>query len=143
MQAESRAYAATRVFEMESAEFILIVASFAVVLGWYLQNMFTGSEGLAGLLALVDDPETSKAGTRRKSYRIKERLARQPHELRDSDGVKTAAENAKPAFRMMDKNGRMRRRFRHQDDVRYRIKDKAAAYSPAPDGRDDSETNAA
>ena len=110
---------------MESIEFLLIVAIFAVVIIWYLRNAEAKSDGLLGLLALKDDPEIAKHG-RRPSYRIKDRTSRKPAGLRDSrEGKKTAA-----TYRKKSESDIMRRRFRRQDEARYRIKDKAAEYKP-------------
>ena len=110
--------------DLESLEFIALIASFAIVLFWYLQNEQGSSQGLRGLLAMVDDPDATKPEARRPSYRMKTRLARRAHELRDIDGVKDAAQNAKPAFRKAARAGRMRRKFRRQDEARYRVKDR-------------------
>ncbi|WP_425410422.1 hypothetical protein [Hyphococcus sp.] len=115
---------------MDTIEFLLIVAVFAVVIAWYLQNAEAGSEGLIGLLAVNDDPESAKTKNRR-AYRIKERAAHGKASMRDIRAeknqkaayrVKGGAENADPE--------RMRQRFRRQDEARYRVKDTAANYKP-------------
>ena len=114
---------------MDSLEFILIVAVFAVVLRWYLKNADAKSEGLLGLLALKDDPAAAKA-TRRKSYRIKARIRGSASGLadsRDADAPKT--------YRTQEEGERMRRRYRRQDEARYRVKDLAAGYDRGKDLR--------
>lgn len=107
---------------MDSLEFILIVAVFAVVLRWYLKNAEAKSEGLLGLLALKDDPEIAKAA-RRKSYRVKARARGGVAALADS-----RAEEPPKTYRTLEEGERMRRRFRRQDEARYRVKDLAAGY---------------
>lgn len=109
---------------MDSLEFILIVAVFAVVLRWYLKNAEAKSDGLLGFLALKDDPATAKA-SRRKSYRMKVRARGGTAELADSredKGPKT--------YRTLEEGERMRRRYRRQDEARYRVKDKTAGFEP-------------
>ncbi len=114
---------------MEALEFIAILTVFAVVLVWYIHNVQTDSEGERGLLAIAADPETAKPGAPQSSYRMKTRLAMRAHERRDAEGVKTAAQ-ATPAYRVLDDGDRMRRKFRRQDESRYRAKDKTARYKP-------------
>lgn len=116
---------------MDVIEFLLIIAVFAMVLHWYLQNEGAKSDGLIGLLALHDDPDIAKRG-KRKSYRIKDRTARKPAGMHDS----RIEANAAPTYTEQDEDARMRRRFRRQDELRYRIKDKAAPYTPKPGDRD-------
>ncbi|GEM_PF-1466559 len=114
---------------MESLEFIGIIACGAVVVFWYFQNIRNDGAAERGLLALMEDPEDARRGGRRKSYRIKERLARRPHERPETQGAKTVTE-AKPAFRKLSHNARMRARFRRQDEARYKVKDKVAGRKP-------------
>lgn len=107
---------------MDSIEFILIIVVFTVILIWYLQNAEGASDGLIGLLALKDDPEVAKHG-RRKSYRIKDRKTVKPAPL------KIAGEPQSPsAYKTAEEAEHMRRRFRAQDEARYRVKDKAAGF---------------
>ncbi|MFC2951170.1 hypothetical protein ACFOOP_04475 [Marinicaulis aureus] len=113
---------------MDSIEFFLIVASFAVVIIWYLRNAEARSDGLLGLLALKDDPDLVKHG-RRPSYRLKDRTARKPAGLRDS----REAQKSVATYTQKDDDEAMRRRFRRQDEARYRVKDKAAKFKPAKD----------
>jgi len=113
---------------MDSIEFLLIVASFAVVIIWYLRNAEARSDGLLGLLALKDDPDLVKHG-RRPSYRLKDRTARKPAGLRDS----REAQKSVATYTQKDDDEAMRRRFRRQDEARYRVKDKAAKFKPAKD----------
>ena len=116
----------------ESLEFLTMIAVLAAVSLWYILNAETGSEGFRGLFAIADDPETAKPKGRRKSYRMKQRLARRAHERRDIEDAK-AVSSAKAAFRSKDHGDRMRRRFRRQDEARYRVKDRAASYRPKED----------
>ena len=116
---------------MDTLEFLLIVAVFAFVLFWYVQNEEAKSEGLIGLLAMLDDPEIAKHGPR-KSYRIKDRTARKPAGMRDS----REKETSDVTYRQADEDARMLRRFRRQDEARYRVKDKAARFTPNPGDRD-------
>ena len=108
---------------MDAVEFILIIAVFAVVLVWYLRNAEAGSEALLGLLALSDDPAAAK-GEKRRSYRIKPRVARKKAELHDSRVEPDAA----PSYRVRGDEERLR--FRRQDEARYKVKDKAAGFKP-------------
>ncbi len=114
---------------MEALEFVAILATFAVVLVWYLKNTAAGSDGERGLLALSQELEAAKPDAARASYRIKSRLAVRTHERRDAlDGERLEA--PAPAYRALGEADHMRRKFRFQDDARYRAKDKAARYSP-------------
>jgi len=103
---------------MDTIEFILIIAAFAAVLWWYVANARAKSDGLLGLLALQGDPEPASMKNR-KSYRIKKRPARGQAQLRDS----REAPQTDPTYRERDEAAAMRRRFRHQDEARYRVKD--------------------
>ncbi len=123
---------------MEALEFIAILATFAVALFWYIQNTEAGSDGARGLLAISSDPDAAGGAAARDpdspdatraSYRIKKRLAMRAHERRDAASAKTQSEAA-PAFRLLRENERMRRKFRRQDEARYRVKDKAAKHHP-------------
>ena len=109
---------------MDSLEFLLIVAVFAAILWWYLANVRAGSDGLVGLLALKDDPQPAKTA-KKKSYRIKDRPTRRAS-MRDSR-MEAPPKTYRP---LDDEAARMRRRFRRQDEARYRVKDKAAAFKP-------------
>lgn len=115
---------------MDSIEFILIVATFAVVIIWYFRNAEARSDGLLGFLALKDDPDIVKHG-RRPSYRLKDRTARKPAGLRDSREEKKAASTTTSTYVQKDDDEAARRRFRRQDEARYRVKDKAAKFKPA------------
>ncbi len=113
---------------MDTIEFLLIVAVFAAVLYWYLQNAEANSDGLIGFLALADDPEIAKHG-RRRSYRLKDRTARKPAGMRDS---REAVSNT-ITYTQANEDEQVRRRFRRQDEARYRVKDKAARFKPKPE----------
>ncbi|NOX94817.1 MAG: hypothetical protein GXP04_06875 [Alphaproteobacteria bacterium] len=105
----------------ESLEFIAIIAVFAVILFWYLQNIHAETQGTRGLLALSDDPETTQASPRRSAYRIKSRTARLGHDPRI---VNNASQMPSPVDHAPGNTTHMRRKFRRQDEVRYRVKDK-------------------
>lgn len=106
---------------MEALEFLLVIAAFAAVLVWYLRNEEAGADGLLGMLALRDDPDVSKTN-RRRSYRIIPRVAQRAHQRR-LDAVLPAASDGE----------HMRRRYRHQDEARYRVMDKASRYKNTGD----------
>lgn len=113
---------------MEALEFIAILTTFAIVLVWYIQNAAVDGDGACGLLALLQDPETSRPGAARASYRVKSRLAIRAHERRDAQEG-DASVTQTPAFRTLGEDDPMRRKFRLQDEARYRAKDKAARYT--------------
>ena len=113
---------------MDTIEFLVIVAAFAVVMFWYLKNAEAGSDGLVGLLALVDDPASAKSKKRR-AYRVKERPARKGPGMRDSRNETSAP----TTYKALNDEDRMRQRYRRQDEARYRVKDKAASFKPKPD----------
>lgn len=107
---------------METIEFILTMAAFGAVLFWYVVNVEAGADGARGLLALVAEPETGRHG-RRKSYREKPRAARKAAMARDI----LSTDHASPTY-VEKQAAAMRRRFRNQDEARYRVKDKASTY---------------
>ena len=80
------------------------------------------ADGDLGLLALkptaVEPPKKSRG-----RYRIKPRRAMRAAGARSIDDARTA-EGATPAYRVFDDTARARRRFRRQDEARYRVKDK-------------------
>jgi hypothetical protein len=114
---------------LEALVFIAILATFGVVLAWYLKNAAAGDDGARGFLALSPDPETADPDATRTSYRLKSRLAMRAHERREAQDGQAPPELA-PAFRALGERDRMRRKFRLQDEARYRAKDKAARYTP-------------
>lgn len=114
---------------METVQFLAILATFAAVLAWYLANAEAGSDGVKGLLALTDDPQTAKTGLKRRAYHMKSRLARRSGDLRETEAVK-AQSAATPAFHRPDETDRMRRRFRRQDEARYAVKDRKRPTRP-------------
>jgi hypothetical protein len=118
---------------MESLEFLLVLAVFAAVLSWYLRNEAADSDGHVGLLSLADDPDTAKPGAQRRSYRIKPRIAQRAHQRRMESLSGVGAETSKGAFRTASKDDRLLRRYRRQDEVRYRVKDKASRYKNTDD----------
>ncbi len=114
---------------MDSIEFIAILATFAAVLIWYLQNVQAAGHGEKGLLAIIEDPEHIKPAGQRRRYKIKPRLAHAKRDIRDARGIKNQI-SAIPAFNLLPVNEGMRRKFQRQDEARYRVKDKAASYKP-------------
>lgn len=109
---------------MDALEFVLIIAVFATILGWYLRNVSQGADGRLGLLALTAETEIISREEKRRSYRIKPRIAQRAHERRGGSRACKIADKAKPSYRRLDEGERMRRRFRRQDEARYRVKDK-------------------
>lgn len=114
---------------MEALVFIAILATFTVVLAWYLKNEAAGSDGARGLLALQQDPEVAGQDAPRASYRIKNRLAIRARERREAQHSDEQAILA-PAFHPLGETDRLRRKFRLQDEARYRTKDRTARYHP-------------
>lgn len=119
---------------MDGLEFIGVIATAAVVIVWYWRNADAGADGLRGLLALADDPESARPNARRRAYRIKSRIARRAHERRDADDARAGAKAAL-TFKPLGEAARMRRKFRRQDEARYRVMDKAAAHKPTAEKR--------
>ncbi len=110
---------------MESLEFIAVIAVALVVCGWYFLNEEKGGDGEIGLLALKPDQRPAPAKKKRGRYRIKPRAARRARDRASVDAVKSD-EGAKPAYRTIDAATRARRRFRRQDEIRYRVRDRLA-----------------
>jgi len=116
---------------VESLEFIGILVVGAIVAGWYFQNAEKGANGEFGILAVKPDrPAAPEEKTPR--YRIKPRRAIRARDLRSVESAK-AAEEAAPAYRVRTEAASMRRRFRRQDEARYRIKDKVTGEFVRPD----------
>ena len=107
---------------MENLEFIAVLSVGFIVAGWYLFNAEKKASGELGLLALkpaaVISPEK-----RRSRYRIKDRSAVRARDRRTIDATKANAAPT-PAYRERDDAAQARRRFRRQDEARYRVKDK-------------------
>ena len=119
---------------MESLEFLCILTVGLVVAGWYYRNEKNGAEGELGLLAIK--PDVVKTPEQRKSrYRLKNRRAARARDKRDLDGAKSA-ESGTPAYRQLDDAARARRRFRRQDEARYRVKDKLTDDFPSRETND-------
>ena len=109
---------------MENFEFLGVLIVGIAVAGWYFLNEEKGADGDIGLLALK--PDTAEPPEERRSrYRIKPRRAVRSRDARSVQGAKEA-ETAAPAYRVLDDAARARRRFRRQDEARYRVKDKLA-----------------
>ncbi len=107
---------------VESLEFLGVLIVGLVIAGWYFLNEEKGADGDIGLLALkpnVAEPTKKSRGR----YRIKPRRAMRARDARSIDDARMA-EAAEPAYRVFDDDARARRRFRRQDEARYRVKDK-------------------
>ena len=118
---KSRAALTNWTAELETLEFLLIIATFAFILFWYVDNHVRGGEGALGLLGFVA-PQPVVDPARKKSYRIKKRIAHRGRDLAalaENDGAAPSYQAAAAAH--------MRRRFRAQDEARYRAKDRADA----------------
>ena len=107
---------------MESLEFLSILIVGLVVAGWYYLNEKKGAGGELGLLAIKPDV-VAPPEQRKSRYRLKDRRAVRARDRRSLDAAKSA-ESAKPAYRQLDDAASARRRFRLQDEARYRVKDK-------------------
>ncbi len=107
---------------MESLEFLCILIVGIVVVGWYCLNESRKADGDLGILALKPGANAQPA-KRRGRYRIKPRRAVRSRELRSISETK-AVEAASPAYRALEDLAQARRRFRRQDEARYRGKDK-------------------
>jgi hypothetical protein len=108
---------------MDQLEFIAILATPAFLIFWYWQNLRADAAGVFGLLALKDDPEAAKPGGKMGAYRVRTRLAPGAGQRRGPSGP---GPRPKKTYKLVDDHERMRRRFRRQDEARYRAKDKAA-----------------
>ena len=109
---------------MENIEFLGVLIVGITVAGWYFLNAEKGANGDIGLLALKPDiAELPKKSRGR--YRIKPRRAVRSRDARSVQDAKEA-QAAAPAYRELEDAARARRRFRRQDEVRYRVKDKVA-----------------
>ena len=106
---------------MESLEFIAVVAVLATILVWYLQNITKGGDGARGLLAMRADVNETDSERPKRSYRSKSRAARHAQD-RPAAFVQAAGDNR--AINDEADAHRMRRKFRRQDEARYRVKDR-------------------
>lgn len=123
------------VVTMDTLEFLLIIASFGVILYWYLQNANADIEGARGLLAFtLNDEEAGQVAG--KSYKVKERTLPQRHTGSARSTAHTNLAEKPTSYRVIENNAQMRRRFRRQDEVRYRIKDKASNYKVQAEDED-------
>ncbi|MEO1241397.1 MAG: hypothetical protein AAFX54_05765 [Pseudomonadota bacterium] len=109
---------------METLEFIAVILTFAIVLIWYLHNHLAQSDGARGLLALRPDPAAGPDAKPAKAYRMKSRAAQSPTaKILDERTQKEAPANTASSSEKPDA-ARMRRKFRRQDEARYRVKDR-------------------
>ncbi len=119
---------------MENLEFLGVLAVGILIAGWYLVNAEKGANGEIGLLALKPDAAEPPQKSRGR-YRIKARRAVRSRDARTVDDAK-AVETGKLAYRALDDAARARRRFRRQDEARYRVKDKMTGDFELRDGVD-------
>lgn len=101
--------------------FLATLITFGVIVYWYVRNEQMQADGSFGLLGLAPDPAAEAA--KKRAYRTKQRGVPNVR-ARNIDDVLNQArmQNADPAKPEM--TPRMRRKFRRQDEVRYRVKDK-------------------
>lgn len=109
---------------MESLEFIAVVGVFGAILVWYLQNMSKGGDGAHGLLAMRNEPNEEASKGPQRAYRSKSRIARRAQDRK-------AAFSHENAVNDEAHTERMRRKFRRQDEARYRVKDRRPKDSDA------------
>lgn len=105
---------------MGALELLGIIATFVIVLRWYVQNAEAGAEATVGLLAVAVDPLSLRAASERKSYSAKDRAGRRTYDVRDLDGVRAAgAATPRSTYRVLDETSeRPRRAYRSLDDSR-------------------------
>ena len=115
---------------MGNFEFLGVIATFAVVVVWYIQNTERDRNGDFGWLAIALDPAERQLATV-SSYSVKERTARRRYELRDVDGLRAAGgQSPKPSYRVLDEEThRSRRSYRPMDESRYKTAGSAERYS--------------
>ena len=118
---------------MEILEFLLIITSFATVLFWYLQNAVKDAKGDLGLFALRLSENELTAAKPRRSYRIRPRKTPRRGVRFDVDTNKSETLDAQATYRIRDESAQTMRRFRRQDEARYRVKDKIKSYRSSPD----------
>lgn len=107
----------------EALEFLSILIVLAMTASWYVFNLQKGAQGQRGLLAVRGSPSCPK-GELKRSYSVKSRIARSVRERQAATGITDEA--TAPAFRENGADALMRRKFRRQDEARYRVKDKAS-----------------
>ena len=110
---------------METLEFIALIAGFAVILVWYIQNAVADSDGYKGILALINDPIIGKRG----AYKVKSRATRRSHESlihdqRDNKDEAAAPIQKQATYNNLEQANRMRSKFRRQNETRYKVKDR-------------------
>lgn len=109
---------------MEHIEFISILVAASIVIFWYVQNEASGGVGGSGFLALRGAYRDDKDNAA-KSYRTINRSARRRRtNLSSNDANRPSGKS----YRILSENDRLQHKFRRQDEVRYRVKDKAAPY---------------
>jgi len=109
---------------MEILEFIAVILVLAAILVWYLQNATKGGDGARGLLAMRAEPNEAVSDGPKRAYRAKSRIARRAQDQ------KAAFDQADAASEEIHTE-RMRRKFRRQDEARYRVKDRRPKDSDA------------
>lgn len=114
---------------METIEFLGVLMVAALIIGWYLFNEEKGSHGERGILALRPDPEP--VGLRKPRYRLKTRNAARARDRRTVEAI-VSLEDAQSTYASRDEDEQVRRRFRRQDETRYRVKDLKSAKTRTP-----------
>ncbi len=105
---------------MNTLIFLATLITFGIVLFWYVRNEQMRADGTHGLLALQPDPVKA---SEKKAYRMKRRVMPKVR-ARNIDEVLSNAKAQNNAPINPETADRMRRKFRRQDEVRYRVKDK-------------------
>ena len=101
--------------------FLATLITFGAIVFWYVRNEQLHADGSYGLLGLEPDPAVEAA--KKSAYRTKRRAVLNVRVRNVDDVLKHARmQNDDPARPEM--TPRMRRKFRRQDEVRYRVKDK-------------------
>lgn len=101
--------------------FLATLITFGVIVYWYVRNEQMQADGSHGLLGLIPDPAVEAA--KKRAYRTKRRAvpnvrARNVDDVLNNTRMQTVAPE-KPEM-----SPRLRRKFRRQDEARYRVKDK-------------------
>lgn len=101
--------------------FLATLITFGVIVYWYVRNEQMQADGSHGLLGLVPDPAVEAA--KKRAYRTKRRAVPNVR-ARTVDDVLNNARMQPDAPAKPEMSQRTRRKFRRQDEVRYRVKDK-------------------
>ena len=100
-----------------------MIFTFAFVLAWYVQNEQAGADRSKGLLALKPEPELNETDAPKQSYRQKVRVTPRQRGGR-ANVIAPPKTRGESRLEEPSHSKDVRRKFRRQDDVRYRVKDK-------------------